>query len=267
LRFLQKILSVFPTYHKTDPILNVGARSDRIRELRIMIELYFWTTPNGYKPLLLLEETGLPYRIVPVDISRGAQFEPAFLAISPNNRIPAIVDHTPGESALPISIFESGAILLYLAEKSGRFLPYDTAGRAETLQWLFWQMGGLGPMLGQNLHFSAFAPERLPYAIDRYMRETDRLYGVLDRRLASRPYLAGAYSIADMASYPWIVTLERRQPRLDRFPNIRRWYDAIGDRPATARTYEIGRRINLTPTVTEESKTLLFGQGATPRAA
>ena len=232
-----------------------------------MIELYFWTTPNGYKPLLLLEETGLRYRIVPIDISRGAQFDPAFLAISPNNRIPAIVDRAPAGDAPAVSIFESGAILLYLAEKSGRFLAADTVGRAETLQWLFWQMGGLGPMLGQNLHFSAYAPEHLPYAIDRYMQETDRLYGVLDRRLADRPYLAGAYSIADMASYPWILRLEREQPRLDRFANIKRWYEAIGGRPATARAYEIGQKINVKPTVTEESKALLFGQDATPRAA
>ena len=232
-----------------------------------MIELYFWTTPNGYNPLLLLEETGLPYRIVPIDISRGAQFDQAFLAISPNNRIPAIVDRTPAGDAPAVSIFESGAILLYLAEKSGRFLAADTAGRAETLQWLFWQMGGLGPMLGQNLHFSAYAPEHLPYAIDRYMQETDRLYGVLDRRLADRPYLAGAYSIADMASYPWILRLEREQPRLDRFANVKRWYEAIGGRPATARAYEIGQKINVKPTVTEESKALLFGQDATPRAA
>jgi GST-like protein len=232
-----------------------------------MIELYFWTTPNGYKPLLLLEETGLRYRIVPIDISRGAQFDPAFLAISPSNRIPAIVDRAPAGDAPAVSIFESGAILLYLAEKSGRFLAADTAGRAETLQWLFWQMGGLGPMLGQNLHFSAYAPEHLPYAIDRYMQETDRLYGVLDRRLADRPYLAGAYSIADMASYPWILRLEREQPRLDRFANVKRWYEAIGSRPATARAYEIGQKINVKPTVTEESKALLFGQDATPRAA
>ena len=232
-----------------------------------MIELYFWTTPNGYKPLLLLEETGLRYRIVPIDISRGAQFDPAFLAISPNNRIPAIVDRAPAGDAPAVSIFESGAILLYLAEKSGRFLAADTVGRAETLQWLFWQMGGLGPMLGQNLHFSAYAPEHLPYAIDRYMQETDRLYGVLDRRLADRPYLAGAYSIADMASYPWILRLEREQPRLDRFANVKRWYEAIGSRPATARAYEIGQKINVKPTVTEESKALLFGQDATPRAA
>ena len=222
-----------------------------------MIELYFWTTPNGYKPLLFLEETGLRYRIVPIDISRGAQFDPAFLAISPNNRIPAIVDRAPAGDAPVVSIFESGAILLYLAEKSGRFLAADTAGRAETLQWLFWQMGGLGPMLGQNLHFSAYAPQRLPYAIDRNMQETDRLYGVLDRRLADRPYLAGAYSIADMASYPWILRLEREQPRLDSFANVKRWSDQVQARPAVAA--DMARLEDKAGTFTEESWSNLFG--------
>ena len=227
-----------------------------------MIDLYFWTTPNGYKPLIFLEEAGVPYTILPVNISKGEQFEPAFLEISPNNRIPAIVDNAPRDGGAPISQFESGAILLYLAEKTGRHLPKDPAGRAEVMQWLFWQMGGLGPMLGQNLHFSAYAPEKIPYAIERYQNETERLYRVMDTRLADRPYLAGAYSIADMASYPWIIQLEREQPRPARFPNLRRWVEAIGQRRAVIRAYQVGQSLNTTPTVTEESKALLLGQAA-----
>jgi GSH-dependent disulfide-bond oxidoreductase len=170
-----------------------------------MIDLHYWTTPNGHKVTIFLEEAGLPYRIVPVNISKGDQFKPDFLAISPNNRIPAIVDHEPVGGGAPISIFESGAILLYLAEKTRRFLPADPQGRVEVTQWLFWQMAGLGPMAGQNHHFSNYAPEKLPYAINRYVSETNRLYGVLNRRLADRPFIAGTYSIADMAAYPWIV--------------------------------------------------------------
>ncbi len=232
-----------------------------------MIDLYFWTTPNGYKPMLFLEEAGVPYTIVPVDIGKGEQFEPEFLKISPNNRIPAIVDHAPAGGGAPIPIFESGAILLYLAEKTGRFLPADVAGRTEALQWLFWQMGGLGPMLGQNLHFSAYAPERIPYAIDRYAKETERLYGVLDRRLADSEFVAGDYSIADMAIYPWILTLERKEGNLGDFPNLKRWFETIAARPATIRAYAKGKAVNTTPTITEESKKLLFGQGADRIAA
>jgi GST-like protein len=233
-----------------------------MKETAKMIDLYFWTTPNGYKPLIFLEEAGVPYTILPVNISKGEQFEPAFLEISPNNRIPAIVDSAPKNGGAPIPLFESGAILLYLAEKTGRYLPKDPAGRAEVMQWLFWQMGGLGPMLGQNLHFSAYAPEKIPYAIERYQSETERLYRVMDARLADRPYLAGAYSIADMASYSWVIRLEREQPRLTRFPNLRRWVEAIGQRRAVIRAYQVGQSINTTPTVTEESKALLLGQAA-----
>ena len=234
----------------------------------MMIDLYFWTTPNGYKIPLFLEEAGVAYNIVPVNISKGEQFDPEFLKISPNNRIPAIVDLAPAGGGAPISLFESGAILLYLAEKTGKFLPADTAGRAEVLQWLFWQMGGLGPMAGQNLHFSAYAPETIPYAIERYENETERLYGVLDRRLAGRGFVAGEdYSIADMAIYPWIATLERNRKRLDDFPDLKRWFDAIAARPATIRAYRKGKAINQTPTITEESKKLLFGQGAVRYAA
>lgn len=232
-----------------------------------MIDLYFWTTPNGYKPLLFLEETGLAYNLVPVNISRGEQFAPEFLRIAPNNRIPAILDHAPTEGAAPIPVFESGAILLYLAEKTGAFLPKDLAGRSQTLQWLFWQMAGLGPMAGQNHHFSAYAPERIPYAIDRYVKETERLYGVLDKGLAEREFIAGEYSIADMASYPWIVPHKRQGIDLEAFPNVKRWFEAIAARPATIRAYEKGKAINTAPTVTEAARKYLFGQTAETVAA
>ena len=232
-----------------------------------MIDLYFWTTPNGYKPLLFLEEAGLPHRMVPVDIGKGEQFDPDFLKIAPNNRIPAIVDHAPGQGSAPISIFESGAILLYLAEKTGAFLPKDLAGRNQTLQWLFWQMAGLGPMAGQNHHFAAYAPERIPYAIDRYVKETERLYGVLDRRLTTREFIAGDYSIADMASYPWIVPHRRQGIDLEAFPNVKRWFEAVAARPATIRAYRKGGTINTAPTVTEAARKYLFGQTAETVAA
>ena len=225
-----------------------------------MIDLYFWTTPNGYKVLTFLEETGIPYRIVPVNISKGAQFEPEFLQISPNNKIPAIIDNSPGHPRVPIPLFESGAILLYLAEKTGRFLPKNVAGRNDVLQWLFWQMGGLGPMLGQNLHFGQYAPEKIPYAIDRYVNESKRLFEVMDRQLTNREFIAGDYSIADMASYPWVFKHPYLQLQLDEFPNLTRWYQTIGQRPAVAHAYEIGANINTTPTVTEESKKILLGQ-------
>ena len=228
-----------------------------------MIDLYYWTTPNGHKITVFLEETGLPYRIIPVDIGKGAQFEPAFLAISPNNRIPAIVDHAPASGGAPISVFESGAILLYLAEKTGKLLPADLRGRAEVLQWLFWQVGGLGPMAGQNHHFARYAPETIPYAIERYTKETNRLYGVLNRRLADRPFVAGEYSIADIASYPWIVPYEAQGQKLEDFPHLHRWFETIRDRPATIRAYEKAKSINTQATITEESRRILFGQTAT----
>jgi GST-like protein len=227
-----------------------------------MIDLYFWTTPNGYKPLIFLEEAGVAHRIVPVDISSGAQFEPEFLAISPNNRIPAIVDHAPAENRPSISVFESGAILHYLAEKTGRFLPTDPAWRVEVMQWLFWQMGGLGPMAGQTHHFRNYAPEKIPYAIDRYVDETARLYGVLDKRLVNREFVARDYSIADMAIYPWIAAHKAQGQDLDDFPNLKRWFAKIRRRPAVIRAYERGKAVNTRPTVTEDSKKILFGQGA-----
>ena len=227
-----------------------------------MIDLYYWPTPNGHKITIFLEETGLPYRIVPVNIGRGDQFKPEFLRIAPNNRMPAIVDSEPRDEAGPLSIFESGAILLYLAEKTGRFLPQDLRRRYDVLQWLFWQMAGLGPMAGQNHHFLHYAPEKLPYAIDRYVKETSRLYAVLDARLADRNYLAGEYSIADMASYPWTVPHERQQQKLDDFPNLKRWFEAIRARPAVVRAYEKGKQISAQPVVDDEAKKILFGQSA-----
>ena len=228
-----------------------------------MIEFYYWTTPNGHKVTIFLEETGLPYRIIPVDIGKGDQFKPEFLEIAPNNRIPAIVDTAPVDRGNAISVFESGAILQYLAERTGQFLPADVRGRYEVMQWLSWQVGGLGPMAGPNHHFVQYAPEKLSYAMTRYVKETNRLYGVLDRRLADREFVAGAYSIADMAAYPWIVPHERQQQRLEEFPHLKRWFDAIRARPAVQRAYNIADAINKTPVVTNQSRTLLFGQTST----
>ena len=220
-----------------------------------MIDLYFWTTPNGYKPLLLLEEAGLAYRLIPVNIHRGEQFDDSFSRISPNQRIPAIVDNEPlsgpwaayqNEEMQPISIFESGAILLYLAEKTGRFYPADSTGRAEVLQWLFWQMGGLGPMLGQNFHFAASPDEKTPYAIERYVNESKRLFGVLNEHLKDREFIAGEYSIADMACYPWIIKHPHLSVDIDRYPNVRAWEESIKNRPATQRAYARGGAIHTT---------------------
>ncbi|MNO82288.1 Disulfide-bond oxidoreductase YfcG [compost metagenome] len=210
-----------------------------------MIDFYYWTTPNGHKITLFLEEAGLPYRVHPINISKDEQFAPDYLKISPNNKIPAIVDNSPADGGEPLALFESGAILLYLAEKTGKFIAKDLRGREETLQWLFWQMGGLGPMAGQNHHFNRFAPEKIPYAIDRYIKETARLYGVLDKRLADRAFVAGNdYSIADMAIYPWIVPYQWQAQDLDDFPNVKRWFDSIQARPATVRAYELATAIN-----------------------
>jgi GSH-dependent disulfide-bond oxidoreductase len=203
----------------------------------IMIDLYYWTTPNGHKIPIFLEEAELPYTIHPINISKGEQFQPAFLQISSNNRIPAIVDRDPIDRGEAISVFESGAILQYLAEKTGKFLPTDLRGRMETMQWLLWQVGGLGPMLGQNHHFTQYAPEKIPYAIQRYLKETERLYGVLDRQLTNREYITGEYSIADMAAYPWIVPHASQQIDLNAFPNVKRWFESIQSRPAVKRAY------------------------------
>jgi GST-like protein len=228
-----------------------------------MIELYYWPTPNGHKITMFLEEAALAYRIVPVDISKGEQFKPEFLAFSPNNRMPAIIDFAPADGGAPIPVFESGAILVYLAEKSGRLLPREVRGRKAALEWLFWQVGGLGPMAGQNHHFSHYAPEKIPYAIERYVKETNRLYGVMDRRLAVQPYLAGAeYSIADIAAYPWIVPWQRQSQDLSEFPTLKGWFEGIAARPATLRAYARAEEFRGTPVVTEESRTILFGQTA-----
>ncbi len=232
-----------------------------------MIDLYYWTTPNGHKITLFLEEAGLPYRIVPINIGRGEQFEPDFLRISPNNRMPAIVDHAPDAGGEPLSVFESGAILLYLADKTRRFIPPDLRGRNNALQWLFWQMGGLGPMAGQNHHFVQYAPEKLPYAIDRYVKETARLYAVLNKHLgemetAGGEYIAGEYSIADMACYPWIVPHEKQRQKLADFPHLATWFERIGSRPGTERAYARAKEINSAPVVDDASKKVLFGQDA-----
>jgi GST-like protein len=228
-----------------------------------MIDLYYWPTPNGHKITMFLEETGLAYRIVPVDISSGDQFKPEFLAFSPNNRMPAIIDSAPADGGASITVFESGAILVYLAEKAARLLPPDVRGRKAVLEWLFWQVGGLGPMAGQNHHFNRYAPEKIPYAIERYVNETNRLYGVMDRRLATQAYLAGNdYSIADIAAYPWVVPWQMQAQDLAQFPALKRWFDGIAARPATLRAYARAEEFRSTPVVTEESRKILFGQTA-----
>ncbi|MEG3791311.1 glutathione binding-like protein [Lysobacter sp. CCNWLW3] len=233
-----------------------------------MIDLYYWPTPNGHKITLLLEEAGLDYRIRPVDIGAGDQFKPEFLAISPNNRMPAIVDHAPADggepvSAAPISVFESGAILHYLAAKIGKFLPADTRGRVEVDEWLFWQVGGYGPMLGQNHHFNRYAPDKIPYAIERYQRETQRLYGVLDRRLAGRDYLAGgALSIADFACHPWAHAHAWHYIDLADYPQVQRWHDALAARPAFQRAYALEQTYRPSREMTDEMRKNLFGTPA-----
>jgi len=227
-----------------------------------MIELSYWTTPNGHKITIFLEESETPYRITPVNISKGEQFGEAFLKIAPNNRIPAILDTAPAVGGEPVSVFESGAILQYLAEKEQKFLPADLRGKYEVLQWLYWQMAGLGPMAGQNHHFLQYAPEKIPYAMERYVKETNRLYGVLNKRLADREFVAGAYSIADMAAYPWIVPYERQRQNIDDSPHLKRWFLTIQARPAVQRAYAIAKQINEQPTVSEASRTHLFGQAA-----
>ncbi len=229
-----------------------------------MIDLYYWPTPNGHKITIFLEEAGLAYRIKPLDITKGDQFKSEFLAISPNNRMPAIVDSAPADGGAPISVFESGAILLYLAEKCGRLLPVDIRGRASVLEWLFWQVGGLGPMAGQNHHFAKYAPARIPYAIERYRNETNRLYGVLDKHLAKTPFVAGDYSIADIACYPWVVPHEAQGQDLNDFPHLKRWFGSIQTRPAVIRAYAAGapyERARLDFTAFERE--VLFGQKAT----
>ena len=232
-----------------------------------MIDAWFWPTPNGWKISIALEEMALDYRIVPVNIYKGEQFEPEFLAISPNNRMPAIVDHDPPDGGPPLPVFESGAILIYLAEKTGRFLPTDLRGRKTVLEWLSWQLGGVGPMFGQAGHFSLYAPEPLPYPTERYRSEMLRLYGVLDRRLDGREYIAGDYSIADMACWPWVITYKGQKVDLETFPNVRRWYKALQQRPALRRGYDAGKELGkLMLEWDEETKKNLL-PGYTPAGA
>jgi GST-like protein len=226
-----------------------------------MIDLYYWTTPNGHKITIFLEETDVAYRIKPVNIGKGEQFDPAFLAISPNNRIPAIVDHAPADGGAPLALFESGAILLYLADKTGRLIPPDLRARLDCVQWLFWQMGNLGPMAGQNHHFRLYAPEQLPYAVTRYVKETGRLYAVLNKRLAAREYIVDDYSIADIASYPWVQP-ERQGQDIEQFPHLKRWKAAIAARAAVVRAYALKDRINPAPPGFHDdaARKVLFGQ-------
>jgi GST-like protein len=226
-----------------------------------MIDLYYWTTSNGHKMTMFLEEAGLPYKIHPICIGKGEQFAPAFVRISPNNRIPAIVDHAPADGGEPITMFESGAILLYLADKIGRLIPTEFRARLECIQWVFWQIANLGPMAGQNHFFSLFAKERILYAIDRYVRETGRLYAVLNKQLADREFIVGEYSIADIACYPWIMP-ERQHVDLYDFPHVKRWKETIRARPATARAYAVAKTVNPVQggPVTEAEERILFGQ-------
>lgn len=203
-----------------------------------MIDLYTWRTPNGRKVSVMLEELGLPYEVHPIDIGKGEQFRPEFLALSPNNRIPAIIDRD-GPGGRPYSLFESGAILMYLAEKTGKLLPKESAARYRAIQWLMFQMGGVGPMFGQAHHFFRSAPEKVPYAIERYHKETKRLYGVMDRHLAGQPFLADNYSVADIATFPWVARYEYHQVKLEEFPHVKRWFDAIAARPAVKRGMEV----------------------------
>ena len=228
-----------------------------------MIDLHYWPTPNGHKITLFLEESGLPYAIKPVNIGKGEQFQPEFLAFSPNNRMPAIIDHAPADGGPPVSVFESGAILVYLANKAGRFFGDDVRGKVEVNQWLMWQMAGLGPMTGQYGHFNVYAPEKIPYAIDRYTREVQRLLGVLDRRLAGRAFIAGdAYTIADMAAYPWIDPYAKAPLDLEPYPDVRRWHAAIAARPATQRAYALATQVNpdAGKPLGEEERRQLFGR-------
>lgn len=228
-----------------------------------MIDVYYWPTPNGHKITMFLEEAAVAYKIIPLNFSKGEQFQPGFLIIGPNNRMPVITDRDPAGGGAPISVFESGAILEYLADKTGMFLPKETRARFEVLQWCYWQMACLGPMAGQNHHFNQYAPEKLPYAMKRYTDDTARLYAVLNKRLADREFIAGGYSIADMLSYPWIVPHTRQRQNLDDFPNLKRWFESIRARPATARAYAHFSIAKGSPPVTaEEQRRIMFGQKA-----
>lgn len=226
-----------------------------------MIDLYFAPTPNGWKISIMLEELRLPYRVLPVDLRRGGQFEPGFLKISPNNRIPAIVDHAPSDGGDPLSVFESGAILIYLAEKAGQLLPCTARGRSGVVQWVLWQMSGFGPMLGQHGHFALYASEKIPYAIDRYRDEAARLYGVLDRQLAvTGAYVAGDYSIADIACFPWAMTHKAQGFTLDDFPAVKRWYAEVRARSQVQAGLAVGKSVK--EPLDEEARRNIFGERA-----
>ncbi len=225
-----------------------------------MIDLYYWTTPNGHKITMFLEEAEVEYRILPVNIGLGDQFNPAFLEFGPNNRIPVILDHQPDGGEGPVSVFESGAILLYLANKTGKLMPVDARQQIQVTEWLIWQVANLGPMLGQNHHFLTYSAEKIPYAINRYVAETSRLYAVLDRRLDSREFIVETYSVADIACYPWIVSHERQKQDLNKFPNLNRWFETIKEFPSTRRAYAKGRKINDQSTMSEDARRILFGQ-------
>jgi GST-like protein len=232
-----------------------------------MIDFYYWPTPNGWKVSIMFEESGLEYRVVPVNIGKGDQFKPEFLRISPNNRMPAIVDHDdPASPGTPVPVFESGAILLHLAERSGRFMPTGRLARKEVMEWLFWQVGNLGPMAGQLSHFVNYAQGEHPYSHKRYADEYNRCLGVLERRLEGREFIVGDYSIADMASYPWVVPWKNQSQNIDDFPHLKRWLETIRERPATVRAYAKAKEVN--PNYgqpvnrTEEERKILFGQTA-----
>ena len=226
-----------------------------------MIDFYYWPTPNGWKVAIMLEECGLPYKLIPVDIGKGAQFAPEFLAISPNNRMPAILDHNV--AAAPVPVFESGAILFYLAEKTGRFMPKDALGRKAALEWLFWQVGNQGPLAGQLSHFVNYAPAGELYARERYANEYDRCLGVLERRLADRPYILGAdYSIADMICWPWVLIAKPLGQSLDDFPKVARWRQAVKERPAVQRAVDLGKEFRRSAPPSDDERKVLFGQTA-----
>lgn len=224
------------------------------------IDVHYWPTPNGWKITIMLEELGVPYNIIPVNIGTGEQFKPGFLKISPNNRMPAIVDPEPLGGGAPLAIFESGAILEYLAEKYGKFMPKDTRGKYDVLQWLYWQMANLGPNSGQANHFRNYAADKITYGIDRYTNEVNRLYGVMNIQLADHEFLAGDYSIADMASWPWVILYERMGQDLNEFPHLKRWVDTMGARPTVIKGKAVGQEIRAE--MSEEAKKVLFGQRA-----
>ncbi len=227
-----------------------------------MIDLYYWPTPNGHKITIFLEETGLDYTLIPVNIQAGEQFTADFLKIAPNNRMPALVDHDPIGGGAPISVFESGAMLEYLADKTGQFLPKEPRDRYNVLQWLHWQMGGVGPMFGQAFHFTNYAPEKIEYAINRYTKEVERLLGVLDDELETRPFIAGDYSIADMAIFPWVMPATRIGQNMDSFPYVQRWVDVLNTRPAVRKAYDdVAKRIPPPPPPTDAVRKILFQQG------